>query len=388
MRAFLTRVYAFKAMDAFILIYPLYAVMFVDAGLTPGQIGLALAVWSVTAFVLEIPAGVIADRWSRRWVLAGAQLFRLAGYGLWLLYPHFWGFLGGFLLWGIKSAFTNGTFEALVFDALKARGREAVYTQVTGRSDAMQFVGILCASVGAAALARFGYPVLLQASLAACAICAALPLTFPKVARSQAARDLHYLAHLRLGLAQVLRAPLLLDLMAFIALALALGGALDEFWTIFASQSGLSNAAVAIFLGLMSAGQAVAAALAHRAAGWRDRRFYLLFGVCGGLLVAAAAVFQPWAVILLIAFSGGFKVIDTVFEGRLQHAIADETRATLGSVKGFAVQIAVTALYLTFGPLAQAASYRTAFLTFGAGIVGLAALYLIRGPLKPAAVSS
>src|ERR1700712_2441062 len=106
-------------MDAFILIYPLYAVMFVDAGLTPAQIGLALAVWSVTAFVLEIPAGVIADRWSRRWVLAGAQVFRLAGYALWLFYPHFWGFIGGFLLWGIKSAFTSGTFEALTFDALK-----------------------------------------------------------------------------------------------------------------------------------------------------------------------------------------------------------------------------------------------------------------------------
>lgn len=382
MSGLLARLYAFKAADALILIYPLYAVMFVDAGLTPGQIGLALAVWSVTAFVLEIPAGVIADRWSRRWVLAGAQVFRLLGYGLWLVYPHFWGFLGGFLLWGVKSALTSGTFEALVFDALKAEGREADYTRVIGRADAMQFIGILVASGAAAALAKFGYAFLLQASIAACALCAVLPLSLPKVARSQTASELHYIAHLKLGLAQVLRSPPLLDLMAFIALAMALGGALDEFWSIFASRAGLPNAAVAIFLGLMSAGQAVAAALAHRASGLKDRWFYLLFAVCGGLLAGAAALFRPASVVLLIAFSGGFKVIDTVFEGRLQHAIPDETRATLGSVKGFAVQVAVTALYLTFGPLAQATSYQRAFLIFGAGIVGLGALYLTRGPLQ------
>jgi hypothetical protein len=185
----------------------------------------------------------------------------------------------------------------------------------------------------------------------------------------------------------VLRSSSLLDLVAFIALAMALGGALDEFWTIFASQAGLANSAVAIFLGLMSAGQAGAAALAHRAAALKDRWFYALFAVCGGLLLAAAALFQPAAVILLIAFSGGFKVIDTVFEGRLQQAIPDETRATLGSVKGFAVELAVTALYLTFGPLAQATSYRGAFLAFGVGIVVLGAVYLIRGPLRSRAAA-
>jgi MFS family permease len=384
----LARLYAFKFLDAFILIYPLYAVMFVDAGLRPGEIGLALAVWSVTAFVLEIPAGVVADRWPRRWVLAGAQVFRLAGYGLWLVYPHFWGFLGGFLLWGIKSAFTSGTFEALVFDALKADGREADYTRVNGRADAMQFIGILAASGAAALVAQRGYPLLLQLSIGVCALCALLPLTLPKVARSQTATELHYIAHLKLGLARALRSPPLLDLIAFVALAMALGGALDEFWTIFASQAGLNNAGVAIFLGLMSAGQAVAAALAHRAAGLNERWFYALFALCGGLLLAAAALFAPAAVILLVLFSGGFKVIDTVYEGRLQHAIADETRATLGSVKGFAVQVAVTALYLVFGPLAQATSYQRAFLIFGAGIVLLGAVYLIRGPLKARAAAA
>lgn len=376
MTSFLARIYAFKAADAFILIYPLYAVMFVDAGLNPAQVGLALAVWSTTAFVLEVPAGVIADRWPRRWVLAGAQLFRLAGYGLWLVFPHFWGFVGGFVLWGAKSAFTSGTFEALVYDELKAAGRTEDYTRVIGRADAVQFAAILGASGAAAAAAKAGYAMLLEASLVACAVAALLPLSLPKVPRGEPRRDLAYLQHLKLGLRQVLRAPALLRLIGFIALVVALGGALDEFWSIFASRAGLSNGAVAIFLGLMSAGQAIAAALAHRARRLPNWSFHLMIVAGGVLLATAAAMFRPASVLLLIGFGGLFKVVDTVFEGRLQHAIPDETRATLGSVKGFAVQAACTALYLGFGPLAAATTYRTAFLAAGVGIVALHLVYL------------
>jgi hypothetical protein len=130
---------------------------------------------------------------------------------------------------------------------------------------------------------------------------------------------------------------------------------------------------VALFIGAISAGQATASAVAHRvrrlASGW----FYALFAVNGALLALAAAIFQPAAVLLLVAFSAGGKVIDIVFEGRLQDAMPSQTRATIGSVKGFVVEIAVTFLYLGFGPLAQATSYRTAFMTTGAliGVLGL-----------------
>ena len=132
--------------------------MFVDAGLSPVEIAIALTAWSATTFFLQIPAGVIADRFSRRHVLAIAQAGRAAGFALWLIWPHFWGFFAGQVLWGCKSAFTSGTFEALLYDELKARGREDRYTRMIGRAQAVQALGVLCASVGAAAMARLGYP--------------------------------------------------------------------------------------------------------------------------------------------------------------------------------------------------------------------------------------
>jgi hypothetical protein len=70
MPRFLTRIYVFKFFDAFILIVPLYTVMFVDAGLKPVEISVCLTAWSVVTFALQVPSGVIADRWSRRYILA------------------------------------------------------------------------------------------------------------------------------------------------------------------------------------------------------------------------------------------------------------------------------------------------------------------------------
>ena len=64
-RGVLGKIYAYKALDDLILIYPLYAVMFVDHGVSPSQLALLFAVWSAVGLALEVPSGVLADHFSR-----------------------------------------------------------------------------------------------------------------------------------------------------------------------------------------------------------------------------------------------------------------------------------------------------------------------------------
>jgi hypothetical protein len=156
----------------------------------------------------------------------------------------------------------------------------------------------------------------------------------------------------------------------------ALGAALEELWPIFGVKTGLSRPLVALFVGGQYAVEALASLLAHRAGRLKLRAFYGLFGLAGAALLAAGALFVPPAMGLLALYSGVLKLIDVVFESRLQHAIPSHQRATIGSVKGFAAQIGISALYLGFGPLAQAASYRIAFMACGgvAILIGLTCL--------------
>ena len=329
MTGFQARIAAFKFFDAFILIFPLYAVMFVDAGLSPVQISVALTAWSVTTFVLEIPAGVVADRFPRRHVLAIAQAGRAAGFLIWLVWPHFWGFLIGLVLWGGKSAFTSGTFEALLFDELKAQGREGDYTRQIGRARGVQALGTLTAALCAAAVARFGYATVLAASLASIAAAALAALSLPPAERVLLAHGRSYLAQVREGLALAFSHKTVLSIIVFAALVIALGGALEEFWPIFGVKMGLSRPVVALFVGgqygVGGGGQPPGPPrwpVARRA------MFYGLFGLAGGGADGGRRPVQrPPAMALLALYSGLMKMVDVVFEGRLQQAIPSDQRA-------------------------------------------------------------
>src|SRR4051794_19086871 len=77
--------YAYTFFDEFILLYPFYALLFVDTGLSTAEISSLLVIWSVTAIVTEVPSGVWADVVSRRRLLALAPLLAAAGFALWVV---------------------------------------------------------------------------------------------------------------------------------------------------------------------------------------------------------------------------------------------------------------------------------------------------------------
>ena len=377
--AFLAKVYAFRFLDSFVLIYPLYTVMFREDGMTPGQVAASLMAWSIASFVLQIPSGVVADRWSRRGLLCTAQLVRVAGFAFWALHPGFWSFMLGMVLWGAKSAFTNGTFEALVYDELHAQGRAQDYARVLGRAQATGFIAVLATSLVTAAIAHLGYPLILAGSIAAGVAAAAAALLLPKARVTLQVARRRYLVHLGQGFAAVARAPLVLAIIAFAALSQAFGGGLEGFWPIFGGEAGLSRPQIAVFVAAISLAQAGGVAMAHRLAQAPSAAFHGLYAFIGALLAAAALTLQIWSVALVIAVAGLIKIIDVNFDARLHHAIPTESRATIASVKSFAGAVVMTAVLAAFGALAQAQTYRIAFLACGLAMVAVAAAYLLAG---------
>ena len=131
----------------FILWVPIWVVFLQRRGLTLTQIGLLEAfAWILTA-VLEVPTGVIADRWGRRTSIAiGTSMYSVAMF-LILTTPLSPTFILGYAFWNGSMAFVTGADSALLYDSLKADGREAEAAKYAGRSSAIQL-----ASQGLAAL--------------------------------------------------------------------------------------------------------------------------------------------------------------------------------------------------------------------------------------------
>jgi len=375
---------ALRFFDTFLLIVPFYTVMFSERGLTPTQIGIVLAAWSVTGMALEVPCGVLADRTSRRWLLAGAQLFRCLGFLLWALFPGFWGFLFGLVLWAFKSATFNGAFEAVIYDELKALEREQDYAWVMGRVQAARAGGVLGASLAAAVVAPFGYPVLLAASFASGLMAAAAALTLPHAPKAATAAKWGYFSHLKEGARQAASLPGVAPLMIFIAAAQALMLSITDYWQLFARELGLSKSGIALFIGALSFTIMVVSTLAHRLKTLPLPALHLLFAATGAGLAASASITEHWALIGPVIFVALYWIVEVNADARFQHALRPETRATVGSLKGFAMQLTNSGLMLVFGVVAQAAgSYRALFLAAGVAALlwggGFALATTVRG---------
>ncbi len=119
--------------------YPVYALLFLDYGLTLGQFGLLNGIWAATIVLLEVPSGALADTVGRRNLLLVAgvcMLFEMAvllvapiGGGGWL----FAFFVLNRVLSGAAEAAASGADEALTYDSLKAAGLEDQWGQVLER---------------------------------------------------------------------------------------------------------------------------------------------------------------------------------------------------------------------------------------------------------------
>ena len=385
---FRTRLYLFRFCNAFTLIFPLYVAMFVDIGLSPTQISVCLTAWSVTTFLTQTFAGAAADRWSRRLVLAFGQVAFTGCFALWWAFPNFIGIFTGLILWGFKSASTQGVFEALVYDELKAEGRAEDYLHVLGRARAVDSMGSLASAVGAAALTGYGYGPAIAGSMAAAVVGIFAALALPAAPKALAREPMGYWTRLSRGLGEVRRRPAILAVLVFAACLATVGPGLQEYWPVYGRGVGLGLPVISLIV----CGQFIVEALANLVA-WRLREvatgwFFAAYAGLGLALSAAAAVYAAPMMAVLILYSGGMRLMDAVFEGKLQALIPTETRATIGAVKGLCTQVGMTSLFTLIGAVAEGASYRTAFAVIGAAVTVIGLAWLIGSRLRARATAS
>ena len=173
----------------------------------------------------------------------------------------------------------------------------------------------------------------------------------PEARAAAATREHAYLELLSNGVRYVVRNPKILRLIVFISCALTVGGVLDEYWTLFATEAGLPRYSLGLFLAVLYAVPAVSSFVAHRFEALPARVFCGAVCACGGLLLAAAWQMQPASIVLLLVFTFLIQTTEVVFEGRLQHMIPSETRATVSSVRGFTIEVWGILAFLGMGSI-------------------------------------
>lgn len=361
---------AYAALRELIPLFPVYALLFVDAGLTTGQVSSLLVIWSATHVLLEVPSGAWADTVPRRRLLVlGAALYT-GCFALWTTVPTYAAFAGGFVLWGLSGSLVSGTYEAYVYDHLHARGATASYRRVIAAGETSALVLNLVATAAATPIvAAWGLVGAGWASVAVCVAATGLALTLPPDApRSHAgleddgepglADDLGYVAMLRAGLAESLRPRMARAVLLAAAVPAFL--AFDEYFGLLADEQGAALTAVPLLVALTVAAQAVGSALAP----WLPLHRLGPVLVGAGLLVATgAAAGVPSGFVLVALGYGSLQAAIVVCETDLQHRIEGAARATVTSVAGLLSELGAIALY--------------AFVAVGSGVASMSALVTV-----------
>lgn len=331
-----------------------------------------LFLWSATAFLLEVPSGAWADTDSRRRLLVLGSLLTATGFAAWTLLPSYAAFAAGFVLWGVGGSLHSGTFQALLYDELAARGTTRAYPRILGFATTAGEAGALVGILAAAPLFELGgYALVGWTSIAVILAQAGLAASLPPapqavpVARVDELEDdpepvtappevagggfATYVSMLRSGTNEALRRP---TVRGGVLLAAVLYGftAFDEYFALLARDGGAATGIVPLLVGLTVAGSLVGSVLAGRTAGMRSTTMAWLLVVAGlalgtGALLGGAGLVGMAGFVLIGLGYGILSNATVVAEARLQDAIEGSARATVTSVSGLLSELVALAIY-------------------------------------------
>ncbi len=137
--------------------YPVFAILFLDFGLTLDQFSLLNAAWAAAIVMLEVPSGALADIVGRRKLLIVAGILMVIEMALLCFVPLgnvgllFTVFMLNRLLSGAAEAAASGADEAIAYDSLKREGDADDWPRVLEKQMRMQSITyIVVMSLGAA----------------------------------------------------------------------------------------------------------------------------------------------------------------------------------------------------------------------------------------------
>jgi MFS family permease len=335
-------------------IYPLYALFFVDTGLSAAQISALFAVWSGAGLVAEVPSGALADRFGRRRALVAAGVLQAGGYVLWVTLPGVTGFAAGFVLWGLGGALVSGAREALLYDGLVAVGAQSEYTKINGWVNAVTLLAELPTALAATALfALGGYQLAGWVSVGVCLVAAAVASRLPEAPPPadddgrDGGDDLGYLGTVRVGLRQAAARP---AVRAVVLAVTVVGGldALEEYIPLVTEALGVPVLLVALAMLPISMASALGSAVAGHVDRLRPVGLGLLLAASMMLFVLASLLSTPVGIAAVALAYGVYHAVLVVTEARLQQRIESRTRATVTSVASLGVELAAFGVYATW----------------------------------------
>lgn len=147
------RFIVFKALFNARFYYPIFAVIFLDFGLSLDQFALLNVIWAATIILAEIPSGALSDLIGRKKLLVLTTSLMVLEMLVWSFAPTgnptllFWALALNRVLSGLGEAAASGSDEALVYESLENAGMADQWSAVLQKVSRWQSVAFMIAMI-------------------------------------------------------------------------------------------------------------------------------------------------------------------------------------------------------------------------------------------------
>ena len=167
------RLFVFRFVWEFMLFLPIWVLYLQEVrGYSLTQVALLDLVFWLTVAVGEMPTGMIADTWGRKYSLLVGTVLSAAAISLFALAPTYPLLVLANTLWALAFTCDSGAAQALFYDSLQQAGRQAEYTRLRSRLAIVEHAAIAISSACGGLLGALdlrvpflAYAVILLASL-------------------------------------------------------------------------------------------------------------------------------------------------------------------------------------------------------------------------------
>lgn len=151
----LVPLYAASFLQNLALWVPIEKLFMTTIGFNAASIGAMAAVYAVVVPMLEVPSGVLADRWSRRGVLILASIAGVLSVLVGGISQNVAVYMISAAFLGVFFALQSGTLESVVYDTvLEETGDSEAFEQTIGRVRLVESVALVASALAGGAIAQ------------------------------------------------------------------------------------------------------------------------------------------------------------------------------------------------------------------------------------------
>jgi MFS family permease len=363
LRRRLMPLYIAVSLQGFLLWVPVEKLFMTEIGFDPASVGVMAAAYAAVVPIIEIPSGILADRWSRRGVLVISSLSLMQCALIAGLSNNVATYILSALVLGVYFAMYSGTMDAVVYDTvLEETGDSDAFEQRVGRVRLVESIALVASSLLGGWLAGLTTPRLmyfLSVPFAALSIVAYLRFREPQLHKTEEATSLR--SHLAVTYRTLTHRGHLLPIIGLVVLTSLVLQVVFEFGPLWL----VALAAPAVVYGPYWAALTSTFGLGGLLAGKIPLNRLVPLGTVVGLMILASLVLTRETGVMVITIAqvvlALLIVLASIHVTRLLHdAVPSTIRSGVASGVGALSWIAFLPTALVFGIISKQAGVHTA----------------------------